>query len=44
MKWMEYVARMEEMRNAYNILIEKLNSKGKYHSEDLGVDVRIILE
>jgi hypothetical protein len=33
---------MEEMRNAYNILIGK--PKGKKHSEDLGVDGKIILE
>jgi hypothetical protein len=33
---------MEEMRNAYIILIGK--PKGKNHSEDLGVDGRIILE
>jgi hypothetical protein len=33
---------MEEMRNAYNILVGK--PKGKNHSEDLGVDGKIILE
>jgi hypothetical protein len=30
------------VRNAYNVLVESL--KGRVHSEDLGVDGRIILE
>jgi hypothetical protein len=33
---------MHEMRNAYKIWLENL--KGEDHSEDLGVDRRIILE
>jgi hypothetical protein len=33
---------MGVMRNAYKILIENL--KGREHSEDLGVDGKIILE
>jgi hypothetical protein len=33
---------MVEMRNGYKILVGKL--KGRDHSEDLGVDGRIILE
>jgi hypothetical protein len=33
---------MEEIRNEYNILIGK--PEGKDHSEDLGVDGRIILD
>jgi hypothetical protein len=37
-----HVARRGEMRNAYKILSGK--SEGRDHSEDLGVDRRIILE
>jgi hypothetical protein len=37
-----HVARMGEMRNAYKILIGK--PEGKNHSEELGVDGKIILE
>jgi hypothetical protein len=33
---------MGKMRNANNILVGNLKERG--HSEDLGVDVRIILE
>jgi hypothetical protein len=33
---------MGEMKNEYSIFFENL--KGKYHSEDLGVDRRIILK
>jgi hypothetical protein len=33
---------MGEMRNAYNFWLQ--NPKGRDHSEDLGVDERIILE
>jgi hypothetical protein len=40
-RWTERVACMGEMRNAYRILVPTL--KGKGHSEDLGVDRRIIL-
>jgi len=36
MRWANHVARMGEMRNSYNILVEK--------PEDLGVDERMILE
>jgi hypothetical protein len=35
-------AHMREMRNAYNILTR--NPEGKNHSEDIGVDGKIILE
>jgi hypothetical protein len=37
-----HVACMGEVRNAYNILVGK--SEEKNHSEDLGVDGKIILE
>jgi hypothetical protein len=37
-----HVARVGEMRNAYNFWLENLT--GRDHSEDLGVDERIILE
>jgi hypothetical protein len=37
-----HVARMGEMRSAYKMLVGNL--KGRNHSEDLGVDGRIILE
>jgi hypothetical protein len=43
MRWAEHVVRIGEMRNSYNILFGK-PEKGKDQSEDLGVDVRIILE
>jgi hypothetical protein len=33
---------MGEMRNAYKILVGNL--KGRHHSEDVGVDEKIILE
>jgi hypothetical protein len=42
MRWVGHTARMGAMRNIYNILIEKQN--GRDHSEDLGVDVKIMLE
>jgi hypothetical protein len=42
MKWTGHVTRMGEMRNAYSILVWNLNVKD--HSEELGVDGRIILE
>jgi len=35
------VTRMEEIRNAYILVVE---TEGKKHLEDLGLDVRIILE
>jgi hypothetical protein len=41
MRWVGHVARMGEMRNSYNI---SLKPKGKNHSEDLGVDGKIISE
>jgi hypothetical protein len=37
-----HVARMREMRSAYKILIKNL--KRRDHLEDLGVDMKIILE
>jgi len=37
-----YVARMEEMSYAYNILVE--NRKGSNNLGNLGVNVRIILK
>jgi hypothetical protein len=42
MRWAELVARMREVRNAHIILVEK--PKGKKHSQDLGIDGRIVLE
>jgi hypothetical protein len=42
MRWVEYVTRMEEMRNAYRI-VYKENLKGRDNSEDLDVDGKIIL-
>jgi hypothetical protein len=42
MKLSEYVARMGEMRNVYNIFIGK--PKGRGHLVDLGVYGRIILK
>jgi hypothetical protein len=41
-RWEEYVARVGEMRNAYKILVGNLNEKD--HSENLGVDGKIVLE
>jgi len=41
MRW-GHVARMVQMRNAYNILVGKL--EGKRPLEDVGLDGRIILE
>jgi hypothetical protein len=37
-----YVHRQKEKKNAYKMLVGK--PKGRYHSEDLGVDGRIILK
>jgi len=42
MKWVGYVARMGEMRNAYRVLVGKPERKN--HAEDLGVDGRMMLE
>jgi hypothetical protein len=42
MIWARYVVRIEEMINAYDILVGK--SGGRNHSEDLGVDGKILLE
>jgi hypothetical protein len=42
MRWVRYVAHMGKMRNAHKIIVRK--PEGKEHLEDLGVDVRIILE
>jgi len=42
MRWAGHGARVGEMRNAYKSLVRKL--KERDHAEDLGVDVRIILE
>jgi hypothetical protein len=42
MKWTVHVARMGEIRNKYKILVENLRGTG--HSEELGIDTRIILE
>jgi hypothetical protein len=41
-RWENHVARMDKIRNAYNIFIRK--SEVRDHSEDLGVDRKIILE
>jgi hypothetical protein len=40
MRWVGHVEHMEEMRNAYKILVGK--PEGKKHLEDKGVDGRII--
>jgi len=40
LSWAGFVAYMGEMRNAYKI--SDGNLKGKEHSEDLGVDRKII--
>jgi hypothetical protein len=42
LRWTGHVARMEERRGAYKVLVEKL--EGKNHLEDPGVDGRIILK
>jgi hypothetical protein len=41
MRWAWHVVCMEEIRNACNILVGKL--EGKNHLEDLGIDGRVIL-
>jgi hypothetical protein len=42
MRWAGHVARMGDLRSAYNILFEK--PEGREHSEHLGVGGRIILK
>jgi hypothetical protein len=42
MRWARHVARMGEMRNAYMHSVG--TPEGKNHSEDLGVDGRIIFK
>jgi hypothetical protein len=42
MRWMGHVTHMGVMRNAYKILVGK--PEGKRHSEDLGIDGKIVLE
>jgi hypothetical protein len=42
MSWTRHVARMGQLRNAYNIFVGK--PKGKNHWEYLGVDGKIILK
>jgi len=42
LRWAGDVPRMEELRNAYRTVVGNL--KGKDHSEDLGVDWRLILK
>jgi hypothetical protein len=42
MRWAGRIARMGKMKNAYSSFVRK--SERKNHSEDLGVDGRIILE
>jgi hypothetical protein len=41
-KWAGHVTCIGDMRNVYKILVRK--PEGKSHSEDLGVDGRIILK
>jgi hypothetical protein len=42
MRWAGHIARMRDIRNAYNIVVGKL--EGKSHLEDLDVDERIMLK
>jgi len=42
MEWVGLVERLEEMRNAHSILAGK--PEGRDHSEDLGIDKKIILK
>jgi hypothetical protein len=42
MKMVEHIARTENKRNAYKVLVKKL--KGRDHLEDVDVDGRITLE
>jgi hypothetical protein len=41
-RWIGHAAHMGEMRNVYSILVGKLERRD--HSEDLGIDGRLILE
>jgi hypothetical protein len=41
MRLLGHIDHMGELRSAYKILVENL--KGRDHSEDLGIDGRIIL-
>jgi hypothetical protein len=41
MRWAGHAARMGEIRNVYKTFVEK--TEGKNHSEDLGIDGKIIL-
>jgi hypothetical protein len=40
MRWVEHRARTEEIKNAFSILVGK--PKGRDHSEEVGIDGRII--
>jgi hypothetical protein len=42
MKWARYVTRLEDMRNAYKVSIEKLQRRNHYG--DLTMDKRILLK
>jgi hypothetical protein len=42
MRWAEGAAYMGQLRNIYKSLVRK--PEGRDHSEDLGVDGRVILE
>jgi hypothetical protein len=42
MRWAKHVAGMRGKRNAFRICLG--NPKNREHAEDLGVDVRIILQ
>jgi hypothetical protein len=44
MRWPENIARMGEMRNEYSLFFLLEILKGRDHSEDLGIDGKIILE
>jgi len=41
-RWADHVARRGDMKSTNNILVGK--PEGKNHSEDLGVDGKILLE
>jgi hypothetical protein len=41
-RWMGHIACLEEMRNAYKILVVKPDERNDFH--DLGMDGKIILE
>jgi hypothetical protein len=40
-RWAGHVRRLGKIRNAYRVF---QTSKGRYHSEDLSVDMRIVLQ